>query len=1021
MLKNLGLDAYTRIDEARLIPEFVKLIDLDQTVRGDIVQQACKWVNDIRMQAKGDSFIDQVMSRFSLEKDEGLLLMALAESFMRIPDEATQDLIIQDKLSQKSLQGLMDDHNSVIASLSSKLLNMAHAFIKPAKSQHNFIKNSLQQTAAPFIRKTVHKALGYLANQYVMAPHIDGALNKISTYSPHYKFSFDMLGEAALTEVDAARYYQNYDQGLDALIALPEIERKRCSLSIKLSALHPRYEVSQHSDVERVLLPQLIKLCSKAAMANVSITIDAEESNRLDLSLIMFEHIARHFQSSPWQGLGLAVQAYQKRALNVLKWLLKLSQEINHCFNVRLVKGAYWDTEIKGAQELGLIDYPVFTQKVVTDVSYLACAKFMLEHPKAFSPSFATHNAHTIAAICHMAKSYQGQYEFQALYGMGHKLYDYLIENKHLDHVPVRFYAPIGAYHDLLPYLVRRLLENGANSSFVNALLDPKQLVSEFVQDPLEQLSNLSSYKHPHIPLPPQLFDDRPNSSGHDLSASTTLSHLYNHIQHPPQVNKAQQGERLVHSPINGQVIGSYTPHNSDQLLQAMDTAAATFQTWRHRDVQMRSSYARKLAVLYQQHELELIRLCVHEAGKTVADAIAEIREAIDFCHYYANEAERYMTSPTVLPGPTGEKNTLHMTPRGIFVCISPWNFPLAIFTGQIIAALVTGNTVVAKPASQTVLIAQYAVNLTHQAGFDKDTVHLVPASGQDVSAHCLTHPKLAGVCFTGSSETAWHINQTLAARRTAIIPLIAETGGQNAMIVDSTALPEQVVKDIIASAFQSAGQRCSALRVVLLQEDVAPLIMTMLKGAMQQLVVGDPTDYSVDIGPVIDQTAAHDLRAHLNVLEQQGQLIYQCSLNHLKDKGGHYIAPSAYLIDDWTLLKCEHFGPILHVMTFKAENIDNIVDQINELGFGLTFGLHTRLDQRMQDIIKHLDAGNIYINRNMIGAVVGVQPFGGQGLSGTGPKAGGPHYLLRFMHEKTVSINTTAQGGNASLMTLKS
>jgi RHH-type proline utilization regulon transcriptional repressor/proline dehydrogenase/delta 1-pyrroline-5-carboxylate dehydrogenase len=803
-------------------------------------------------------------------------------------------------------------------------------------------------------------------------------------------------------------------------------------VSVKLSALHPRYDLAQRARCVPELVERLSSLAQEAAKFNIALTVDAEESNRLALSLDIIEGVLANKEVPEWDGFGLAVQAYQKRALTVVDWVVDKAHDYKRRLQVRLVKGAYWDYEIKRAQEMGLSDYPVYTRKCHADVSYLTCAAQLLQQSDVIYPMFGTHNAHTIAAVMDMAHSYNTTFEFQSLYGMGQGIYQAL--RKQHD-VAVSLYAPVGPHKDLLAYLVRRILENGANSSFVNQMLDDKNTVQHLVRDPVAHAVEGDLKPHKNIVRPQNLFAGefagaRVNSQGLDFDDLSAVHTLYQAmLPYREQSFEAASviggkvykdgAAMIVVSPVDGEeILGKVWSAHQDTALKAVEAAHQAFPVWSKVDAEERATILERMADLLEENAAALMALLVREAGKTLPDAHGELREAVDFCRYYAARGRVDCASAGfVLPGPTGERNVYYRHGRGVFVCIAPWNFPLAIFLGQIAAALMAGNSVIAKPAEQTPLIAALVVSLLHQAGVHKDALNLVVGDGF-IGAAIVDHPLVAGVAFTGSTEVARSINQSLAAKRGDIIPLIAETGGQNAMIVDSSALPEQVVDDVVRSAFASGGQRCSALRILCLQEDIAPTVLRLLRGAMQQLTVGNPWELSSDIGPIIDEGARSRLRSYVDSIQGHARLIQ--ALDVPDDIGrGYYFAPHAYEIDQISSLKGEVFGPILHVYIYKRSDLDYVLGELNDLGYGLTLGVHSRIDSFVQKVSDVMRAGNVYVNREMIGAVVGSQPFGGQGLSGTGPKAGGEDYLRRFCVERLVSTDTTAAGGNASLVSI--
>tara|TARA_R110002095_G_scaffold94253_3_gene82029 strand:- start:30 stop:3125 length:3096 start_codon:yes stop_codon:yes gene_type:complete len=1026
----VDINTLYRAPESEVVALLLKQLSFSDQERKSIHQKASLLVQKVREAHRSASTVDRLMTKYDLSSKEGIALMALAESLIRVPDQATAYQLIQDKMQGVDFTDALSNTDQLSERTVAKALSWATGFL--GDSNNRFLKplkSTLHTASKPVVAYMAKNLISLLANQFVMGTSIKDAQKRLTqNRSKGYSHSFDMLGEAAHTKQDAARYFQAYLKAIQEIGAAEDNSHPlKSSISIKLSALHPRYEVAKRQRVLTELSATLKALCLAAKTANIDLTIDAEESESLELSLEILEQVALDIDLKSWNGLGLAVQAYQKRATTVLDWLADLAIRSERRFHVRLVKGAYWDSEIKQAQELGLEDYPVFTRKNTTDVSYLVCAQKLLSNKEAFYPQFATHNAHSVAAILELAGPNK-DFEFQCLFGMGQALYNQVLTQDY--GIPVRIYAPVGIYKDLLPYLVRRLLENGANSSFVNEVANPKITIDSLVKDPLKILEDCAEdeISHPALTKPSHILPGRLNSSGLDITDEKALEPVYKALGNKnwkwvggPIIcgKKIINQAKAVTSPLNNHPIGHVHTASKENLLCALEGAQKAHESWANRPVIERATCLDRLACLLEDNRNELIALCTFEGGKSIPDAISEIREAVDFCRYYAVQARENLANDTLLPGPTGEENKLLLKGRGPFLCISPWNFPLAIFIGQACAALVTGNPVLAKPASQTPLIATKAVELMHKAGIPTDVLHLIQASGRVVGETLLSDPRIAGVCFTGSTETAWHINQVLAARRSAIIPFIAETGGQNAMIVDSTALPEQVVTDVITSAFQSAGQRCSALRLLIVQEDIADKIIEMLKGAMAELTLGDPSKLSTDVGPVIDQSAQKSLLAHIEDLKKIGTEIYSLKSNDPLTKQGSFVSPTAYEIPEISALTKEHFGPILHVKRFKEKELDTVLDDINNLGFGLTFGLHSRIESRVEYVASRIKAGNIYVNRNMIGAVVGVQPFGGQGLSGTGPKAGGPHYLYRFMNEQTISIDTTAQGGNASLMTL--
>ena len=983
-----------RCDENAVVDSLLSTLDFSATDKFKIWREAKALVDYIRLDSKGQGGIDALLHEFSLSSDEGVVLMCMAEALLRIPDRSTQDQLIKDKLLKGNWGGHLGNSDSLFVNASSwgllltgKVVSYRHA---KQQDQMTLLKKAVGRLGEPVIRRSVNVAMRIMGRQFVTGKTIDEALSR-SHEKAHrdYRFSFDMLGEAARTMGDAEAYYQSY---LNAIHAIGKDAKGLGSeashgISVKLSALHPRYELHQRDRVMNELVPKLKALALVAKDYDIGFTVDAEEADRLDMSLDIIEAVFLDPDLGSWDGFGLAVQAYQRRATFVLDWLLALTQKANKRMMVRLVKGAYWDTEIKLAQQGGLSDFPVFTRKQSTDASYLACAKKLLAARDYFYPQFATHNALTVASILNMAGEKKDGFEFQRLHGMGESLFAKVCQDTKL---PCRVYAPVGIHEDLLAYLVRRLLENGANSSFVNAILDEEKPLETLLADPVDILKAMDDKTHRLIAKPADLFgDERQNSQGVDTSDLFELDRLTRSLttHEAKWLDSAQAAEgHLVRNPADlTEVIGSYELMQSSEMEQAVDKAQQAFMDWSAETPEARAEVLIKLADLLETHRDELMMLCIKEAGKVLQDAIDEVREAVDFCRYYAHQAchGSYAGQPA----------------RGVVLCISPWNFPLAIYLGQVAAAIVMGNTVLAKPAEQTALIARFTLDLLKQAGMPDDVVQLLLASGQEVGDVVVPHQAVQAVMFTGSTNTGLRIARTLAKRPEAQVPLIAETGGQNCMIVDSTALLEQVVDDVIGSGFQSAGQRCSALRVLFVQEDVADHLIELITGAMKELKVADPKWLSTDIGPVIDQKAFDNLSSHVNYLEGKAKLLYECEVTPTSDSH-YFFAPRLYEIDSIDTLKEEVFGPIVHLVRFKASDIDKVIDDINSTGFGLTMGIHTRIDERASALAAASNAGNIYINRNMIGAVVGVQPFGGHGLSGTGPKAGGPHYLGRLVRD---------------------
>lgn len=1037
-----GITANYAIPEADYVQQMLDMDADQQSAREEISTQATSLIAQVRASDNAVHMVDALLLEYSLDTQEGILLMCLAEALMRIPDDATAEALISDRLGIADWKKHLKSSDSVLVNSATWGLMLTGKMVTLDKSIDGrpgpVINRLVKRMGEPVIRQAMHRAMGIMGRHFVLGRTIKEAFkNGRKNLKNGYTYSFDMLGEAALTAEDSERYRLDY---LKAIEHVGEQNRKngvegvqQPSVSIKLSALHPRYEVGQRQRVMTELSDAVMSLLVEARKRQVGITIDAEEMDRLELSLDLFEQLYRDERVRGWGNFGLVVQAYSKRALPVLVWLAALSREQGDRIPVRLVKGAYWDSEIKECQKAGLDEYPVFTRKESTDLSYLVCARFMFtDAAKNLYPQFATHNAHTVAAIGQLATS--SDFEFQRLHGMGDALYNVVLSQMEGESSnPIRIYAPVGAHADLLPYLVRRLLENGANSSFVHRLVDARTPISDLVQHPVDTLLARSSIRNSQIPLPTDIYGDvRRNSKGVNIDIESQWAPFSDKVNRNMSeqweggaivngsVPANRQAEAVVCPYDTGKTVGQVYWAQEDDVTAAIDSARAGFERWNRTPVAERAAALDKMADLMEADLEKFTAMCHLEAGKIIQDGIDEVREAVDFCRYYADQARQHFAEPLVMPGPTGESNELYLEGRGVFACISPWNFPLAIFIGQISAALVSGNAVVAKPAEQTTLIASHAIRLFHQAGIPTDVLHLLPGVGPVIGQAITSDPRIAGVAFTGSTGTAQRINQTLAAKSGAIAPLIAETGGQNAMIVDSTALPEQVIKDVVHSAFTSAGQRCSALRVLYVQQDIAENLMTLLKGAMDELTIGDPSLHETDIGPVIDDTARQRLLAHIEQMNNDAELIYQTELP-AACSAGHFVAPIAFRIEHMSQLEEEHFGPILHVITYKANKLDDVIAQINDSGYGLTLGIHTRNETTARYIDERVHVGNVYINRDQIGAVVGVQPFGGQGLSGTGPKAGGPRYLYRFATERTRTINTTAVGGNATLLSLES
>ncbi len=1025
----------TLADETKTVDHVLASADLGEAARRRIQSRARLFVERIRQRAPAQGGLDAFMHEYDLSNQEGVMLMCLAEALLRVPDAETADRLIADKIGSADWERHLGQSESLFVNASTWALMLTGRLVRlEDTSGHDalsFVRRLVGKSGEPVIRQAMVRAMRIIGRQFVMGRTIEEALDRANAGEARgYVHSYDMLGESALTARDAARYFGSYS---DAIAAVGRAAAGRGpfagpGISIKLSALHPRFEPAQRARIVSELVPRVKALAAEAKAADIGLCIDTEEADRLDLTLDVFEAAFGDPALAGWEGLGLAVQAYQKRALALIDWLQALARHHGRRISVRLVKGAYWDAEIKHAQEQGLDDYPVFTRKINTDVSYIACAKRLSAARDAFYPQFATHNAHTLATVLELAAN-RTDLECQHLHGMGEELFDQ-VAGRDGDGVRCRIYAPVGSHEDLLAYLVRRLLENGANTSFVNRLADEKLPVADIVADPVLRAQALRSKPHPGIPRPTDLYGpSRRNARGLDLADPRALEKLaaaMHAAERPWQAaplvagRECPQGKgRPVADPADRRrVVGRVHECGPEAFEPAIAAAVAAAPEWAATPAAERAALLERAADGLEAALPELMALAVREAGKTVPDALAEVREAVDFCRYYATRAREQFAQPRELPGPTGESNRLELHGRGVFACISPWNFPLAIFLGQATAALAAGNAVVAKPAEQTPLIAARAVEILHAAGVPPAALNLLPGDGA-AGAALVADPRIAGVAFTGGVETARAIQRTLAGRPGPIVPLIAETGGQNVMLADSTALPEQVVKDVITSAFRSAGQRCSALRVLYLQRDIADRVITMLAGAMAELTVGDPGLIATDVGPVIDADALAMLNRHAERMRSEGRLIARSALSDACAHG-HFFAPSAFEIDGIDRLEREVFGPILHVVRYAADRLEDVLEAIDRTGYGLTLGIHSRVDGFARRVRRRLRVGNAYVNRSMIGAVVGVQPFGGEGLSGTGPKAGGPNYLLRFATERTLTVNTSATGGNAALLSLK-
>ena len=1018
-------------DDDRLLHGFAEGLRFSASQDGAIDKRAGGMIEAIRGNSGSIGGVEDFLREYGLSTKEGLALMVLAEALLRVPDALTQDKLIEDKLKEGGWSEHEGKADSWFVSASAWALGLSARIIRPGETPEGVVRGLVKRMGLPTVRNATKQAMRFLGHHFVLGETIKDALNRAAkSEEKGYRHSFDMLGEGARTAEDAKRYWQSYAMAIEAIGGWMAKNGKgkdlpdRMGISVKLSALHPRYLATHRDRVMKELVPDLLKLAQMAKAHQLNFTIDAEEADRLELSLDVIAAVFSDPSLAGWDGFGLAIQAYQKRAVAVIDYIDQLCAKLGRRMMVRLVKGAYWDTEVKRAQERGLDDYPVWTRKQATDLSYLACAQHMLAKRARIFPQFATHNALTVSTILELAGNDRSGFEFQRLHGMGESLYNHLLDTN--DRIACRIYAPVGGYRDLLAYLVRRLLENGANSSFVALAGDKNVPIKALLERPVDKLEFDvgASARNSKIPLPLQLYGKRKNSAGLEFGHRATLERLMGNIGKgiaaisatPLIPGVAASGSDVsVVSPSNhSKTVGSVRNATAADIDKAFAIAAKGFKTWSRRSVEERASALERMADLMEENRDRLLVLLAAEAGKTLDDGVAEVREAVDFCRYYADEARRLFGTVTKMPGPTGEDNRYLWRGRGVFACISPWNFPLAIFLGQVSAALVSGNAVLAKPAPQTPLIAYEAVKLFHKAGVPEDALLFVPG-GPDVGAAITAHAALAGVAFTGSTKTAWAINRALAAKDGPIVPLIAETGGLNAMVVDATALGEQVADDVVLSAFRSAGQRCSALRLLFLQEDVAEHMTKMIEGAARELQLGDPALETTDVGPIIDDKQKAMLEAHVADMQKTQKVRFAGKA----PAGGTFFAPHIVELDKAAALTKEVFGPVLHIVRWKAKELPKVLQEIQASGYGLTLGIHSRIESTIRTVTDALDTGNIYVNRNMIGAVVGTQPFGGSSLSGTGFKAGGPAYLQRFALEQVISVNTAAAGGNASLIAM--
>ncbi|ESQ75654.1 bifunctional proline dehydrogenase/L-glutamate gamma-semialdehyde dehydrogenase PutA [Asticcacaulis sp. AC402] len=1023
-----SLDDHKYLSDAGICARLLRDNPLDDETRAVVRAEAESLVRATRKAAQRQGVVESFLKEFSLGTREGLALMCLAEALLRVPDEATRDQLIAEKISAADWASHLGHSDNWFVNASTWGLMLTGKIIdvedKAKTDLGGYLAGLTQRMGEPVIRAAVAQAIRIMGEQFVLGRTIEDALKR--SKKDGYLCSFDMLGEGARTEHDAVRYAQAY---ADAITALSKVARggpeADHGISVKLSALYSRYEAVKDADVLTHLYPRVKALAIQAAKADINFTLDAEETDRLALSLKILDRLSHEAELGDWTGLGLAVQAYQKRCPEVISALRELAKSSGRRLMVRLVKGAYWDTEIKRAQVYGREDYPVHTTKAATDLSYLVCARALIDAAPYIYSQFATHNAHSLAAVRRMANARGVKVEFQRLHGMGEQLYAEALDQ--FEPFPLRAYAPVGGHEDLLPYLVRRLLENGANSSFVNALLDERIRPADVISDPVVKVMAHPA-RHARLPLPRDMYGDRLNSHGPDISVAAIRQRLTAAVaaldNDPKDANALIGGKphstyaAHIYAPADRtRIVGEAHDADPTMIAEAFDRAAAAQPAWNALGGDGRARVLEAMADALEDRHDKLCAVLVREAGKTWGDAISEVREAADFCRYYAKLAREQFCGPKILTGPVGERNSHELHGRGVFVCISPWNFPLAIFTGQIAAALAAGNAVLAKPAEQTPLIAQKAVKLFYGAGLKPDLLALLPGGGASVGAALAAHPGIAGVAFTGGTDTARMINKTLADKEGPIVPFIAETGGLNGMFVDTTALREQVVDDVIASAFGSAGQRCSALRLLFLPSELADDYIATLKGAMDQLRLGDPAHFDVDVGPVIDADAQDMLQRHLDTLTARGQVLHRSPMP--ADLNGYFFAPTLAEISGPQELEREVFGPILHIVRYDSQNPEAMTEALKASGYGLTLGVHSRLEAFAERIMQAVPVGNVYVNRTVIGAVVGVQPFGGEGLSGTGPKAGGPLSLTRFASERAVSVNITAQGGDPALLNL--
>jgi RHH-type proline utilization regulon transcriptional repressor/proline dehydrogenase/delta 1-pyrroline-5-carboxylate dehydrogenase len=1024
-LNYISSKAYAdEVEHVKLLLEYIKIDAKQQQL---ISSNAAKYATHIRT-TKIDA-IESFIHQYSLSTKEGIAIICLAESLLRIPDKKTATALIEDKLSGKNWEQHLGKSKSIFVNASSWSLLLTGKVLDLEDSD-SLIAKTINRLGKPLILEGIKKAITFISNRFILGENLQEALkNGQDSINKGYNLSFDILGESSRTQEQADFYYNEY---LKAIKTISTLDNKagniyeQLNLSVKLSALHPKVLLPKINSLKTKLLPRLKEIIRLCIECHISISFDAEESYRQDVYLTILEELIRDFQFKDFSGIGFVVQGYSKRSFYIIDWIANLAKETNKRIPVRLVKGAYWDSEIKYSQERGLKGYPVFTKKEHTDISYIACAQKLLSYNQLIFPQFATHNAVTAATIIEIGKN--KDFEFQRLQGMGESLHNLLLKNGYKS----RIYAPVGEYDNLLAYLMRRLLENSANSSFINLIGDETRLIEEIIINPIHKISSKKITFNPKIPLPANIYQGRINSEGLEIGIKADFNLLnseiakFNHniyqgasIIDGEIITKQQYDKKLLNPANHQEVIGYLHNADNEHLKQALENADQEFKIWSNLPATKRAEIINNFADLLQKNCFELYALLIKEAGKTIDDAIAEVREAIDFARYYALKAVE-LSTPMELPSYTGEVSSLSWHPRGVFVCISPWNFPLAIFLGQVTAALASGNTAIAKPAENTTLIATYAINLMLEAGVPTKAISLLITEGRNLSKHILSDSKVKGVCFTGSTEVALIINRNLAARNAAIAPLIAETGGQNAMIVDSSALLEQAADAIVTSAFGSIGQRCSALRVLYIQEEIFESLIKLVIGAAEQLKIGSSNDFAIDLGPVIDITSRDQLLDHAStIIKKDGcsQIYVHKSQAEIENRAASFLAPRIIKVNNIKDIDKENFGPILHVISYQSDQLDKVMDEINSLGFGLTCGIQTRIEERIHYVASKIRAGNFYANRSIIGAQVATHPFGGEGNSGTGFKAGGPHYLMRFMTERIKTVNVTAIGGNIELL----